>query len=207
VRWKSSDPSFKAHSGQEVDSAADPDITLVLARLADLEILTSTIKASIGGDSVIVGGEAHHSPDGLADWVTKNVCPTNNRLTSMVIDIVSLLEQLQDVSKSSDAKLTAKAQARKGGFVTLSLARTITSYSVLIPASFSSGEDDAFGKIKTFKKWSDPRIGFVKAMADKITLWHQGYTSELNLQFPVSRHPVLNTVLGQLANQAKHFYT
>jgi hypothetical protein len=145
----------------------------------------------------------------VTGWVVKNVSATNNCPTKMGIDIVSLLEQLQDMSKSSDAKLTAKAQAtRKGGFLSLSLARTITSYSVLIPASFGGGsEDDPFLRIKTFKKWSDPRIGFVKAMSDKITLWNQSYSAELNLNFPMSRHPVLNTVLGQLANQATNFFT
>jgi hypothetical protein len=44
-------------------------------------------------------------------------------------------------------------------------------------------------------------------MLDKITLWNQSYSAELNLNYPVSRHPILNMVLGQLANQATNFFT
>jgi hypothetical protein len=173
-----------------------------------LEDATSLIKSSLGGDSVMVGGEAHHTAEGLSVWVIKNVSSQNNCPARMIIDIVSLLEQLQDINKSSDAKLTAKAQARKGGFLSLSLARAITSYSVLIPASFSGGsDDDLFSKIKLYKKYSDPRIGFVKVISDKITLWYQSYMAELNLNYPVSRNPVLNAVLSNLATQATNFFT
>jgi hypothetical protein len=183
-------------------------VTELRERVVNLEDTTTLIKSSLGGDSVMVGGEAHHTPEGLADWVIKNVSSQNNCPTQMIVDVVSLLEQLQDINKSSDAKLTAKAQARKGGFLSLSLARALTSYSVLIPASFSGGsEDDLFSKIKTYKKYSDPRIGFVKVMSDKITLWHQSYTAALNLNYPLSRNPVLNSVLGNLASQATNFFT
>jgi hypothetical protein len=79
---------------------------------------------------------------------------------------------------------------------------------VLIPASFSGGsEDDLFSKIKTYKKYLDPRIGFVKVISDKITLWYQSYMAELNLNYPVSRNPVLNAVLNNLATQATNFFT
>jgi hypothetical protein len=79
---------------------------------------------------------------------------------------------------------------------------------VLIPASFSGGsEEDLFSKIKTYKKYSDPRVGFVKVMSDKITLWHQSYMASLNLNYPVSRNPVLNAVLCNLATQATNFFT
>jgi hypothetical protein len=189
----------------DVDSG---EVTELRERIVLLEDATILIKSSLGGDSVMVGGEAHHAPEGLADWVIKNVSSQNNCPTQMIVDVVSLLEQLQDINKSSDAKLTAKAQARKGGFESLSLAQALTSYSVLIPASFSGGsEDDLFAKIKTYKKYSDPRIGFVKVMSDKITLWHQSYTASLNLNYPVSRNPVLNAVLSNLATQATNFFT
>jgi hypothetical protein len=184
------------------------DVTALRERVVNLEDATSLIKSSLGGDSVMVGGEAHHTAEGLSIWVIKNVSSQNNCPTRMIVDIVSLLEQLQDINKSSDAKLTAKAQARKGGFLSLSLARALTSYSVLIPASFSGGsEDDLFSKIKTYKKYSDPRIGFVKVILDKITLWYQSYMAELNLNYPVSRNPVLNAVLNNLATQATNFFT
>jgi hypothetical protein len=90
----------------------------------------------------------------------------------VVIDIVSLMEQRQDVvNKSSDAKMNAKAGAHKSGCLTLLvLARTILSYSVLIPAS-SGTEEDYFSKIKRCKKWSDPCVGFAKVISDKITPW------------------------------------
>jgi hypothetical protein len=143
-------------------------VTELIERVANLEDATTLIKFSLGGDSIMVGGEAHHTPEGLTGWVIKNVSSQNNCPTQMIIDIVSLLEQLQDINKSSDAKLLAKAQAWKGGFLSLSLAHAITSYSVLIPASFLGGtDDDLFSKIKSYKKWSDPRISFVKSISDK----------------------------------------
>jgi hypothetical protein len=101
-------------------------VTDLIERVVNLEDATTLIKSSLGGDSVMVGGEAHHTPEGLTGWVIKNVSSQNNCPTQMIIDIVSLLEQLQDINKSSDAKLSAKAQARKGGFISLSLARAIT---------------------------------------------------------------------------------
>jgi hypothetical protein len=54
--------------------------------------------------------------DDLLGRIIKNVSTKNNCPTKMVIDIVSLMEQLQDVSKSSDARMNAKAQALKSGF-------------------------------------------------------------------------------------------
>jgi hypothetical protein len=187
---------------------ANADVTALQERMLNLEDTTSIIKSGLGGDSISVGGETFHTAEGLTGWVVENVSSQNNCPTKMIIDVVSLLEQLQDVSKSSDAKLNAKAQARKGGFLSLALARTITSYSVLIPASFAGGsEEDSFSKIKTYKKWSDPRTGFVKSVSDKITLWHQSYIAELKLNYPVSRNPVLNAVLTNLATQATNFFT
>jgi hypothetical protein len=59
------------------------------------------------------------------------------------------MEQLQDVNKLSDEKINAKAQAHKSGFMTLSSARNILSYLVLIlAASFLDPEDDCFLKMK-----------------------------------------------------------
>jgi hypothetical protein len=78
---------------------------------------------------------------------------------------------------------------------------------IILIAFNGSATDDVFGKIKTFKAWSDPRTSVVKSMLDKITLWHTGFTVDLSLNYPVSRHPVLNTLLASLAASAIQFFT
>jgi hypothetical protein len=140
--------------------------------------------------------------------VIKNVSSQDNCPTKIIVDVVILLEQLKDISKFSDAKMTAKAQAQKSGFLNLALARTITSYSVLIPARFGGGtEEDSLFKIKTYDKWSDPRKGFLQLMADKVTLWLTGYASELLVNYPASKFPILNLLLANLATMVTTFFT
>jgi hypothetical protein len=186
----------------------DAEISSLVERVTGLEDTTASIRSSLGGDTVMVGSEAHHSPDDLTEWVIKNISSRDNCPTKMIVDVVILLEQLQDVSKSSDAKMTAKAQARKSGFLNLALARTITSYSVLIPAAFGGGtEEDSLFKIKTYQKWSDPRKGFLKLMTDKVTLWSTGYASELRVNYPASKYPILNSLLANLATMSTTFFT
>jgi hypothetical protein len=189
-----------------VANVTDAELSSLTERIVDLEDVTASIKSSLGGDTVIVGGEAHHSPEDLMEWVIKNVSSRDNCLTKMIVDVVILLEQLQDNSKSSDAKMTAKAQAQKNGFLNLALTRTITSYSVLITATFGGGtEEDSLFKIKTYDKWSDPRKGFLKLMADKLTLWSTGYASELRVNYPASKFPILDSLPANLATMATTF--
>jgi hypothetical protein len=146
-------------------------------------------------------------PDDLVGWTIQNVSKINLCPTKTIIDIVSLLEHLQDTGKSSDAKINSKATAKRGGYKNLLIARTLTSCSVIILIAFNgSATDDVFGKIKTYKAWSDSRTGFVKTMSDQFTLWHTGFTGDLSLNYPVSRHPVLNTLLASLAASAIQFF-
>jgi hypothetical protein len=95
---------------------ATADVTALQEHMLYLEDTTSIIKSGLGGDSISVGGKMLHTAEGLTGWVVENVSSQNNCPTKMIIDVVSLLEQLQEVSKPSDAKLNAKAQARKGFF-------------------------------------------------------------------------------------------
>jgi hypothetical protein len=95
---------------------ATADVTALQECMLYLEDTMSIIKSGLSGDSISVGGETFHTAEGLTGRVVKNVSSQNNCPTKMIIDVVSLSEQLQDVSKSSDAKLNVKAQARKGFF-------------------------------------------------------------------------------------------
>jgi hypothetical protein len=118
---------MKGFGTSDVDPS-NPIFTKAQAAVLGLVSSIKTVKASLGGEAVQLENETFHSAEKMEVWVVENVGSDSG-----FPDVVSMLEAVQDSSKTSDEMLGLQAGSIKAGHKGLSASRMQIQFRVIIP--------------------------------------------------------------------------
>jgi hypothetical protein len=162
----------------------DPTISLMNATLKNVEVSLKTIKASLGGEVVRFDSETFHSAEEVEVWILANM-GKDVGFPDYFYDIISMLEALQDSSKTSDDLLGSQAGSIKAGHRGLSASRMLNSFSVTIPQVLAKKGSGTEISALTYEKWKshDGRTGVVEIVRKAMDSWRYRTEGLLNSRF------------------------
>jgi hypothetical protein len=171
--------------GGRVVDINDPVITALKADVATLLNDNRTIKASLGGEIVRIDSEAFHSAEEVKRWVVDCV-GTEPGTYEFFFDITSMLESLQDSSRSSDEAMDSQAISRKANHRSVSAARMLNPFGVsVLQVMNKRNQPDVFSLVTSYKKWkrNDGRSGLVESIQKALQLWETRTGAMLSTRF------------------------
>jgi hypothetical protein len=174
----------KGGGGQVGVDPEDPIISMMNATLKNVEVSLKTIKASLGGEVVRFDSETFHSAEEVEGWIIANM-GKDVGFPDYFYDVISMLEALQDSSKTSDDLLGSQAGSIKAGHRGLSASRMLNSFSVTIPQVLAKKGSGTEISALTYEKWKshDGRTGVVEIVRKAMDSWRYRTEGLLNSRF------------------------
>jgi hypothetical protein len=185
----------------------DPTILLISATLKKVKVSLTTIKASLGGEVVRFDSGTFHSSGEVEVWLAANL-GVDACSPDCFYDIVSMLESLQDTSKTSDDLLGSQAGSIKARHKGLSTSRMLNSFSVTIPqvlAKKGSGSEIAAA---SYDKWKshDGRTGVVEIIRKSMESWRYRTEGTLSGRFSTTSRFKVLMLAPSMMNDSINFW-
>ena len=199
--------SIQDRAGGSAVDPEDPTISLMNSTLRKIEDSLTTIKASLGGEVVRFDSATFHSASDVEVWLTQNM-GADGCVPDCFYDIVSMLEALQDSSKTSDDLLGSQAGSIKAGHKGLSTSRMLNSFSVTIPQVLAKKGNGSEISAASYDKWksNDGRTGVVEIIRKSMESWKYRTEGVLNGRFSTSRRLKILMLTRKMMNDSVNFW-
>jgi hypothetical protein len=187
---------------------SDPVITGMKANIRSLVSGMKTIKASLGGEVVRVDTETFHSADEVEVWVIDNM-GSDSAFPDFFYDVVSMLEAIQDSSKTSDEMLGSQAGSIKAGHKGLSASRMLNSFCVTIPQVLGKKGNGSEIAAASYDKWKshDGRTGVVEIVRKSMENWKHRTEGLLNTRFSSTKRFKVLMLARSMMSDSINFWT
>jgi hypothetical protein len=199
---------MKGLGTSDVDPS-DPIISEAQATVLGLVSSIKTVKASLGGEAVRIENKTFHSAEEEMEvWAVENM-RSDSGFPDFFYDVVSMLEAIQDSSKTSDEMLGSQAGSIKAGHKGLSASRMLNSFCVTVPQVLAKKGNGTEIYAASYDKWKshDGRTGVVEAVRKSVENWRHRTESLHNTRFSSSKQFKALIVARTMMNESINFWT